>query len=129
MKSVNKVLLLGYIGQPPEAKALSKGGTLRTEVSLATNDRYKQGDEWKDRTDWHTVLFYGRLAEIARDYLHKGSKVMVEGRIRNDSWDDKDSGRKQYRTRIVATDVTLLDSRDNRPPEPPAEVDEEDVPF
>ncbi len=128
MKSVNKVILLGNVGQAPETRALSNG-TLLTTVSLATNERFKQGDDWKDRTEWHTVLFYSRLAEIARDYLRKGSKVYVEGRIRTDSWDDKDTGRKQYRTRIVATDVTLLDSRDNRQPEPPAEVDEADIPF
>ncbi len=130
MKSVNKVILLGNVGQAPETKQLSKSGTLLTTASLATNERVKQGDEWKDRTEWHSVLFYGRLAEISRDYLRKGSKVLVEGRIRTDSWEDKDTGRKQWRTHIVASDLTLLDSHDNnRPPQAPAEVLEEDIPF
>lgn len=128
MKSVNKVILLGNIGQPPETKTL-KNGTLLTTASVATNDRFKQGDEWKDRTEWHSVLFYGRLAEIARDYLRKGSKVYVEGRIRTDSWEDKDTGRKQWRTHVVATELTLLDSRDNRPPEKPEESLSEEPPF
>lgn len=128
MKSVNKVILLGNIGQAPETKTL-RTGTLLTTASLATNERFKQGDEWKDRTEWHSVLFYGKLAEIARDYLHKGSKVYVEGRIRTDSWDDKDTGRKQWRTHVVATEITLLDSRDNRQPETPAEVLDEEIPF
>lgn len=121
-KSVNKVFLLGNIGQTPEHKAL-RTGTLLTTASLATNERFKQGDEWKDRTEWHSVLFYGKLAEIARDYLHKGSKVYVEGRIRTDSWEDKDTDRKQWRTHIIATEITLLDSRDSsRPPQTPDDV-------
>jgi single-strand DNA-binding protein len=118
---VNKVILLGNIGQAPETRTL-RNGTLLTTASLATNERFKQGDEWKDRTEWHSVLFYGRLAEIARDYLRKGSKVYVEGRIRTDSWDDKDTGRKQWRTHIVATDLTLLDSQGSRPPQTPDDV-------
>jgi single-strand DNA-binding protein len=120
-KSVNKVTLLGNVGQAPETRSLSSG-TLLTTISLATNDRFKQGEEWKDRTEWHSVLFYGRLAEIARDYLRKGSKVYVEGRIRTDSWDDKETGRKCWRTHIVAIDVVLLDSRESRPPQTPDEV-------
>jgi len=128
MKSVNKVFLLGNIGQAPETRTLTNG-TLLTTASLATNERFKQGDEWKDRTEWHSVIFYGRLAEIARDFLHKGSKVYVEGRIRTDSWDDKQTGRKCWRTHVVAVDVTLLDSHDSRPPEPPAETFDEGMPF
>ena len=129
MKSVNKVILLGNVGNPPESKNLSKSGTVQTTVSLATNDRFKQGEEWKDRTEWHSVLCYGRLGEIARDYLRKGAKVYIEGRIRTDSWEDKDTGQKHWRTYVVATDITLLDSRDNRQPDSPAEVQEEDIPF
>src|SRR4051812_48434600 len=100
MRSVNKVILLGNIGQAPETKTLSNG-TLLTTASIATNDRFKQGDEWKDRAEWHSVLFYGKLAEIARDYLRKGGKVYLEGRIRTDSWEDKATGRKQWRTHVV----------------------------
>jgi len=139
-KSVNKVILLGNIGQI-ETKALSTG-TLLTTASLATNDRFKQGEEWKERTEWHTVLFYGRLAEIARDYMHKGSKVYVEGRIRTDSWEDKASGQKRYRTQVVAMELALLDGRsESHPPSAPApatkteqekyweSVEANDIPF
>ena len=128
MKSVNKVILLGNVGQAPETKTL-KTGTLLTTASIATSERFKQGDEWKDRTEWHSVLFYGRLGEIARDYLRKGSKVYVEGRIRTDSWIDDATGKKNWRTHIVAVEVTLLDSRDSRQPETPEEVLDEGAPF
>jgi len=127
-KSVNRVTLLGNVGNPPETRTLTKSGTLLTTVSIATNDRFKQGDEWKDRTEWHSVLFYGRLAEIARDYLRKGSKVYVEGRLRTDSWED-DHQQKRWRTNIVAADLVLLDVRDSRPPETPTEALDDDVPF
>ncbi len=121
MKSVNKVILLGNVGQPPETKTL-RNGTLLTMASVATNERFKQGDEWKDRTEWHSVLFYGKLAEIARDYLHKGSKAYIEGRIRTDSWVDDATGKKNWRTHVVATEITLLDPREGRPPKTPDEV-------
>jgi single-strand DNA-binding protein len=118
MRSVNKVILLGNLGQAPETRAL-KNGTLLTTASLATSERFKQGEEWKDRTEWHSVIFYGKLAEIARDYLRKGSKVYIEGRIRTDSWTDDKTGTKHWRTHVVVSDVTLLDSRDSRPPQTP----------
>jgi single-strand DNA-binding protein len=121
MRSVNKVILLGNVGQQPETRTL-KTGTLLTTASLATNERFKQGEEWKDRTEWHSVIFYGKLAEIARDYLRKGSKVYIEGRIRTDSWIDDKTGTKHWRTHVVVSDVTLLDSRDSRPPQTPDDV-------
>jgi single-strand DNA-binding protein len=121
-KSVNKVILLGNIGQQPETRQLSGKGTLLTTASLATSDRFKQGEEWQERTEWHTVLFYGRLAEIARDYLRKGAKVYVEGRIRTDSWDDKETGQKRWRTQVVANELVLLSSNENRQPTPPDEA-------
>lgn len=108
-KSVNRIYLLGNVGNAPEFRTTKSGIALAT-VSLATNERLKdkQGN-WQDRTEWHTVLCYGRTGEIARDYLHKGSKLYVEGRIRTDKWDDKNTGQKHYRTYIVANDVVLLD--------------------
>lgn len=121
-KSVNKVIILGNVGQAPETRTLSGSGTLLTTVSIATNERFKQGDEWKDRTEWHSVLFYGRLAELARDYLRKGAKVYIEGRIRTDSWEDKNTGKKNWRTHVVVTELTLLDKQDNRPPNTPEDV-------
>lgn len=109
-KSVNSVTLLGNIGQPPETKE-SQNGTLRTMASIATNERKKVGEKWEDHTEWHFVIFFGRLAEIARDYLRKGSKVYVCGRLRTISWED-DHQQKRWKTSIVAEELVLLDGKD-----------------
>lgn len=111
-KSVNSVTLLGNVGQPPESKT-SQNGTLRTTASIATNERKRVGDKWEDHTEWHSVIFFGRLAEIARDYLRKGSKVYVEGRLRTISWEDEHQ-QKRWRTNIVAEELVLLDGKDGR---------------
>jgi single-strand DNA-binding protein len=107
-KTVNKVLLLGNVGKDPEI-ASTNGGTLVAKISLATSERFKdkQG-EWQGRTEWHNLVAYARGAEILRDYVHKGSKLYVEGRLTTRSWDDKESGKKIYRTEIVIGDISLL---------------------
>jgi single-strand DNA-binding protein len=107
-KTVNKVLLLGNVGKDPEI-ASTNGGTLVAKLSLATSERFKdkQG-EWQERTEWHNLIAYARGAEILRDYVHKGSKLYVEGRLTTRSWDDKGSGKKIYRTEIVVGDISLL---------------------
>lgn len=110
-KSVNSVTLLGNIGQPPESKTL-QNGTVLTMVSLATNERRKSGEAWVDHTEWHSVVFFGRLAEIAKQYLRKGSKVYVCGRLRTSSWED-DHQVKRWKTNIVAEELVLLDGRDD----------------
>ncbi len=107
-KTVNKVLLLGNVGKDPEI-ASTNGGTLVAKLSLATSERFKdkQG-EWQERTEWHNLVAYSRGAEILRDYVHKGSKLYIEGRLITRSWDDKESGKKIYRTEIVVGDISLL---------------------
>jgi single-strand DNA-binding protein len=110
-KSVNKVILLGNLGKDPEVKYTPQG-TAVAKFSLATTDRYKDKDgNWQDRTEWHNIVLWQRLAEIAGEYLKKGSKVYIEGRIRNDSWEDKQTGEKKYRTEIVGNDIVLLSGR------------------
>ena len=111
-KTVNKVLLLGNVGKDPEI-ASTNGGTLVAKLSLATSERFKdkQG-EWQERTEWHNLVAYARGAEILRDYVRKGSKLYVEGRLTTLSWDDRESGRKMYRTEIVVGDISLISSRD-----------------
>ena len=106
-KSLNRVTILGHVGRAPEVKQLSSG-SLVVNFSVATSYKYKtrEGD-YKESTEWHNVVAYGRLAEIVRDYVQKGSKLYAEGRLQTRSWDDRDSGKKQYRTEIVADDVTL----------------------
>ena len=119
-KSVNKVILIGNLGKDPELKHTS-GGTAVAKFSLATNDRYKDKDgEWQDRTEWHNVTAWARLAEIASEYLKKGRSVYIEGSLRTDSWDDKQSGAKRYSTYINASDLVLLgggegNKKDSRP--------------
>jgi single-strand DNA-binding protein len=111
MKSVNKVILIGNLGKDPEVKYTPQG-TPVAKFSLATNERYKDKDgNWQDRTEWHNIVLWQRLAEIAGEYLKKGSKVYIEGRIRTDSWDDKQSGQKKYMTQIVGNDIVLLSGR------------------
>jgi len=118
-KSVNSVTLLGNVGQAPESRKLQNGTTLTT-VSLATNETKKVGQEWKDHVEWHSVVFYARLAEIARDYLRKGSKVYIEGRLRTSSWED-DTQTKRWRTNIVACELILLDPHPAGASQPPNE--------
>jgi single-strand DNA-binding protein len=107
-KTVNKVILLGNVGKDPEIRSTT-GGTLVANLSLATSERYKdKGGEWQERTEWHNLVGYARGAEILRDYVRKGSKLYVEGRITTRSWDDKETGKKAYRTEIVVNEISLL---------------------
>ncbi len=111
-KSVNKTILLGNVGKDPEIKS-TNGGTLVANFTLATADRYKdkQG-EVQEQTEWHNLVAYARGAEIIRDYVKKGSKLYIEGKIRTRSWDDKETGKKVYRTEIVVGDISLLSNSD-----------------
>ena len=82
------------------------------KITLATNERFKGKDgQWQDRTEWHNVVLWQRLAEIAGEYLKKGGKVYIEGRLQTRSWDDKESGQKKYKTEIIVSDLSLLSGR------------------
>ncbi len=110
-KSVNKVILIGNLGKDPEVK-YTPSGTPVAKITLATNERFKdKSGEWQDRTEWHNVVLWQRLAEIAGEYLKKGGKVYIEGRLQTRSWDDKTSGQKKYMTEVVANDLVLLGGR------------------
>jgi len=110
-KSVNKVILLGNLGKDPEVKYTPQG-TPVAKFSLATNERFKDKDgNWQDRTEWHNITAWARTAEIAGEYLKKGSKVYIEGSLRTHSWDDKTSGQKKYMTEIIVNDLVLLGGR------------------
>lgn len=111
-KSVNKVILLGNVGKDPEIRS-TPGGTMVANLTLATSDRQKDAQgNWQDRTEWHNLVAFTRTAEIIRDYVKKGSKLYVEGRIQTRSWDDKESGQKRYRTEIIINDLSLLSGRE-----------------
>jgi single-strand DNA-binding protein len=110
-KSVNKVILLGNVGKDPEIKAAGTGTVVAT-FSIATSDRFKDKDgTWQDRTEWHNLVAFGKVAEIIRDYVKKGSKLYVEGSLRTQSWDDKTTGQKKYKTEIIVGDLSLLSGR------------------
>ena len=111
MASVNKVILVGNLGRDPEVRYLPSGDALAT-LSLATTDRFKtKGGEPEERTEWHRVTMFGRLAEIAGEYLKKGSQVYIEGRLQTRKYTDKD-GVEKYSTEIVAKEMKMLGSRD-----------------
>ena len=112
-KSVNKVILVGNVGQDPEVK-YTPSGTPVAKFSIATNERFKdRSDEWQERTEWHNIIAWQRLAEVVGEYIRKGSKLYIEGKLQTSTWDDRQSGRKRYRTEIVARDIVLLGSHDN----------------
>ncbi len=154
-KSVNKVILLGNVGKDPEIRS-TPGGAMVANLTLATSDRQKDAQgNWQDRTEWHNLVAFNRTAEIIRDYVKKGSKLYVEGKIQTRSWEDKDTHAKRYRTEIIINDLSLLSGRDEgsggytkssstssstasfdqRPPAgaddygQSAEISDEDIPF
>ncbi|TDJ41855.1 MAG: single-stranded DNA-binding protein [Gammaproteobacteria bacterium] len=110
-RGVNKAILIGNLGRDPEIRH-TQGGAAVTRFSLATSDswRDKQTGEQQERTEWHNVVCFARLAEVAGEYLRKGSKVYIEGRIQSRKWQDKE-GQDRYTTEIIANDMQMLDSR------------------
>lgn len=150
-KSVNKVFLLGNVGKDPEIRSTG-GGIMVANFSLATSSNQKDAQgNWQERTEWHYVVAYARLAEIVRDYVKKGSKLFIEGRLNTRNWEDKEhAGRKVYRTEIIANDLSLLSGREEGAARPnssaahfdqrpaaaaqedygqAAEISDEDIPF
>ncbi len=109
-RGINKVILVGNLGRDPETRYLPSGGAV-TNVSLATSRSWKDRDsgEQKEKTEWHRVVFFNRLGEIAGEYLKRGSKVYVEGELRTREWEKE--GQKHFTTEIVATEMQMLDSK------------------
>ncbi len=110
-KGINKVILVGNLGKDPEMRYMPSGSAVAT-ISIATSMSWKdkQTGEAQERTEWHRVVFFNRLAEIVGEYLKKGAKVYVEGSLRTQKWQDK-NGQDRYTTEIVASDMQMLDSR------------------
>ncbi|WP_444897927.1 single-stranded DNA-binding protein [Microbulbifer sp. SSSA005] len=113
-RGVNKVILIGNLGNDPETKYMPSGGAV-TNVSLATSESWKdkQTGQQQERTEWHRVVFFNRLAEIAGEYLRKGAKIYVEGSLRTRKWQDKNSGQDRFTTEIVAAEMQMLDGQQN----------------
>ncbi len=139
---VNKVILIGNLGADPELKYTPSGVPV-VNFSLATSESWTdKGGERQERTEWHRIVLWRKLAEIAGQYLRKGSKIYVEGKLQTRSWDDQ-SGQKRYTTEVVVNDMQMLDQRGETsggggegvpptPPEPPAGNDmggDDDLPF
>lgn len=110
-RGVNKVILIGNLGRDPEVRYMPSGSAV-ANVTLATSESWKdrQTGEQQERTEWHNVAFFNRLAEIAGEYLRKGSKIYVEGSLRTRKWQGKD-GQDRYTTEIIANEMQMLDSR------------------
>jgi single-strand DNA-binding protein len=110
-RGINKVILIGNLGNDPEVR-YSQAGAAITNISVATSETWKdkQTGQPQERTEWHRVVFFNRLAEIAGEYLRKGSKVFVEGSLRTRKWQDRE-GQDRYTTEIVANEMQMLDSR------------------
>ena len=110
-RGINKVILVGTLGKDPEVKYMPSGGAI-TNITVATNDSYKDKTtgEKKEITEWHRVVFFNRLAEIAGEYLRKGQQVYLEGKIRTRKWQGQD-GQDRYTTEIVADDMQMLGGR------------------
>ncbi len=110
-RGINKVILIGNLGKDPELRYLpSGGGVCNITVATSENWKDKQTGERQERTEWHNVTFYNRLAEIAGEYLKKGSKVYIEGSLRTRKWQDK-NGNDRYTTEIIANEMQMLDGR------------------
>ena len=110
-RGVNKVILIGNLGKDPEVRYMPSGGAV-TNITVATSESWKdkQSGQQQERTEWHNVVFFNRLAEIVGEYCRKGSKVFIEGSLRTRKWQDK-SGNDRYTTEIVAGEMQMLDSK------------------
>jgi len=111
-RGVNKVILVGNLGKDPETRYMPSGSAV-TNLRVATSEQWKDKTtgENQERTEWHAVAMFGRLAEIAAEYLRKGSKVYIEGKLRTRKWQDKTDGKDRYTTEIIADEMQMLDSK------------------
>jgi single-strand DNA-binding protein len=132
MKSLNCVMLIGNVGKDPEL-SYTPSGVAVAKFSVATSEQWKDGDGNKqERTDWHNIVAWKKLAEIISQYVHKGSKVFVEGKLQTRSWDDKQTGAKRYATEIVIDNLIMLDgqsSTDSQPETPATTQEKDSLPF
>lgn len=123
-KDLNKVMLIGRLGTEPELRYTQQGVPITTfRMAISRQWRDSEGHQ-RDETEWFTVVSWNRLAEICSEYLQKGARVYVEGRMQNRSWDDPQSGEKRYRTEIVANDMIILEGRQGGRAEPGEDLGE-----
>lgn len=115
MRGVNKVILLGTVGKDPEIRSISNGGNTVASFSIATSEAWKDKNtgQLTENTEWHNIKIFGKLSEVVANYVRKGSKIYVEGKIKTDKWQDKNTGQDKYTTYILADSLQLLDSKPN----------------
>ena len=113
-RGVNKVILVGNLGQKPEIRYTQTDSAV-ANISLATSESWKDKEtgEQREKTEWHKIVYFGKLAEIAEQYLDKGSKVYVEGKLQTRKWQDKETGADRYTTEVVGNELTMLDSKNS----------------
>ncbi len=118
--SVNKVILVGRLGKDPETRYMTSGEAV-TNVTLATSENWKdKNGEKQEKTEWHNLVFYRRLAEVAGEYLKKGSQIYVEGKIQTRKWQDKETGKDRYTTEIIVNEMQMLGGKQGEQSEPAA---------
>ncbi|MFH1351577.1 MAG: single-stranded DNA-binding protein [Pseudomonadota bacterium] len=139
MAGINKVILIGRLGRDPEVRYTPSGSAV-ANFTIATSEQWTGKDgEKQERTEWHSIVAWGRLGEICGEYLHKGSQIYIEGRIQTRSWEDKE-GVKRYKTEIIVQSMQMLGAASNRegraegpeerfPTEEPVSVPDDDIPF
>ena len=143
---INKAILIGRLGKDPETRSTAGGQTV-ARFSIATDEKFTdRNGEKQERTEWHNIVAWGKLAEICGQYLRKGKLVYIDGSIRNDSWEDKETGQKKYKTEIVAQNMKMLERKSDdeggsysgggnyagarKGPTPAPEIEDDDeVPF
>ena len=133
--SVNKVILIGNLGQDPESR-FTPQGTAVTSFSIATNESWKsQSGDIKEHTEWHRIEMFGKRAETANEYMRKGHTVYIEGRLKTDEWEDKETGQKRRATKIQCDNFTMLGRRGDNQSQgggqqsEPASNEDDDLPF
>jgi single-strand DNA-binding protein len=129
-KDLNKVMIIGRLGVAPEMR-FTPGGSAVTTFRMASGRSWKEASgEQREETEWVNVVCWNKLAEIANQYLVKGSRVYVEGRLQTRTWDDAQTGQKHYKTEVIANDMIMLDAKAGGAGAPPApDISDEDLPF
>lgn len=148
-RDLNKVMIIGRLGVDPEMRYTPSGSPV-TSFRVAVGRQWRDGNgESREETEWFSVVAWNKLAEICNQYLTKGTRVYIEGRLQTRSWEDTQSGQTRYKTEVIANDMIILDSREGRPgrdpgddaapprdaprqpraPQPPPDIGDEDIPF
>jgi single-strand DNA-binding protein len=125
--SVNKAILMGRLGADPKSET-TKGGTSVCKFSIATSERYKSGEQYKEDTTWHNIIAFAGLGETIAKHFHKGDQIFIEGRISNRTWDKKDGSGKGYASEVIATSFSFVDAAIQKDV-PDAPEEDDDLPF